>query len=161
MSESIHSKDPLSKRRGSRTEGHNNFYSHHDGNDEEGKHFWLRSSPTLILSPTLSPKQNTMLSSCSLHIIRSSRRINNVPSNLSFKGAIRNLTLQEWHIMDLLNSHGIRTPECRVASTPEEAKAAADALGLNKRTYRLTPIHSSGPYCCTYSQAKCHPYLHD
>jgi acyl-CoA synthetase (NDP forming) len=37
-------------------------------------------------------------------------------------GAVRNLNVHEYISMEIMKNHGIRTPECYVASTPEEAE---------------------------------------
>ena len=41
---------------------------------------------------------------------------------LSTKGAIRCLNVHEYASMEILQQHGIQTPECYVATTPEEAE---------------------------------------
>jgi succinyl-CoA synthetase beta subunit len=36
-------------------------------------------------------------------------------------GAVRNLNVHEYISMEMFKAHGIQTPECHVANTPEEA----------------------------------------
>ena len=40
-------------------------------------------------------------------------------------GAVRNLNVHEYISMEIMNSHHIATPECYVASTPDEAENIA------------------------------------
>lgn len=47
-------------------------------------------------------------------------------------GAVRNLNVHEYISMELMKSHGIKTPECYVAETPEEAEHVFTS-SLNKR----------------------------
>jgi hypothetical protein len=37
-------------------------------------------------------------------------------------GAVRNLNVHEYISMELMQTHGIKTPECHVATTPNEAE---------------------------------------
>ena len=37
-------------------------------------------------------------------------------------GAVRNLNLHEYMSMEIMQHHGITTPECYVANTPDEAQ---------------------------------------
>lgn len=37
-------------------------------------------------------------------------------------GSVRNLNVHEYISMELMKAHGIQTPECYVASTPDEAE---------------------------------------
>lgn len=48
-------------------------------------------------------------------------------------GAIRCLNVHEYVSMELMKAHGITTPECYVADTPEEAEHIA-TTSLNRRT---------------------------
>lgn len=49
-------------------------------------------------------------------------------------GAVRNLNVHEYVSMELMKSHGIQTPECYVASNPEEAENVF-LNSLNKGMY--------------------------
>lgn len=60
-----------------------------------------------------------MLSSATRSAFRHARRA--VPISSS-KGAVRCLNLHEYNSMDLFKQHGIQTPKCFVADTPEEAE---------------------------------------
>jgi len=51
-------------------------------------------------------------------------------------GAVRFLNVHEYISMDLMKSHGIKTPECYVAETPEEAEHIF-TNSLNKRKCRI------------------------
>ena len=48
-------------------------------------------------------------------------------------GAVRFLNVHEYISMEIMKNHGIQTPECHVASTPEEAENLFQNA-LNKRT---------------------------
>ena len=37
-------------------------------------------------------------------------------------GAVRNLNVHEYISMELMQTHGIKTPDCHVATTPDEAE---------------------------------------
>ena len=49
-------------------------------------------------------------------------------------GAVRFLNVHEYVSMDIMKSHGVKVPECFVATTPEEAKDIFQNQ-INKRTY--------------------------
>lgn len=57
-----------------------------------------------------------MLSSAFRHARRAA------PALSSAKGAVRCLNVHEYISMELFQQHGIKTPECYVASAPEEAE---------------------------------------
>jgi hypothetical protein len=46
--------------------------------------------------------------------------------------AVRSLNVHEYISMEIMKNHGIKTPECSVASTPEEAERIF-LHGINKR----------------------------
>jgi succinyl-CoA synthetase beta subunit len=48
-------------------------------------------------------------------------------------GAVRFLNVHEYISMEIMKNHGIQTPECHVASTPEEAENLYQSA-FNKRT---------------------------
>ena len=48
-------------------------------------------------------------------------------------GGVRCLNVHEYISMEIMQSHGIQTPACKVASTPEEAEDAF-LNTLNQRT---------------------------
>lgn len=50
--------------------------------------------------------------------------------------AVRHLNVHEYVSMELMQAHGIKTPACSVASTPEEAEQIF-LHKLNKRTFLL------------------------
>ena len=52
-------------------------------------------------------------------------------------GAVRYLNVHEYIAMELMKTYGVRTPECHVASTPEEAQHLF-SNSLNKRKYVRT-----------------------
>lgn len=54
-------------------------------------------------------------------------------------GAIRNLNVHEYISMDIMKSHGIATPECYVANTPEEAEHLFDTY-FNKCASAVLPV---------------------
>jgi acyl-CoA synthetase (NDP forming) len=58
-----------------------------------------------------------MLSASRLALTTAARRTA-VPA----MGAVRNLNVHEYISMELMKNHGIKTPECYVASTPDEAE---------------------------------------
>lgn len=47
-------------------------------------------------------------------------------------GSVRTLNVLEHISMEIMRSHGIKTPECMIANTPEEAEEIF-INGLNKR----------------------------
>lgn len=49
-------------------------------------------------------------------------------------GAVRNLNVHEYISMEIMKNHGIKTPECYVASTPDEAEHIFTS-SLNKGKY--------------------------
>lgn len=49
-------------------------------------------------------------------------------------GAVRNLNVHEYISMEIMKNHGIKTPDCYVASTPEEAEHIYNN-SLNRRKY--------------------------
>jgi len=55
-------------------------------------------------------------------------------------GAVRNLNVHEYISMEIMQSHGIKTPECFVANNPEEAEHIF-LNSLNKR--KSIPIRST------------------
>jgi hypothetical protein len=48
-------------------------------------------------------------------------------------GAVRFLNVHEYISMEIMKNHGIQTPECHVATTPEEAENLFQNA-FNKRT---------------------------
>ena len=62
---------------------------------------------------------------------------------LSPMGAVRHLNVHEYISMGLMQTHGIKTPECKVASTPEEAENIY-LNTLNKRKFPLLCFHKTG-----------------
>jgi len=57
-------------------------------------------------------------------------------SSSSSIGAVRNLNVHEYISMEIMQTHGIKTPECFVATTPEEAEHIF-TNSLNKRKFKL------------------------
>lgn len=49
-------------------------------------------------------------------------------------GTVRYLNVHEYVSMEIMKQHGVKTPECYVAETPDEAEHVFET-GLNKRTY--------------------------
>lgn len=49
-------------------------------------------------------------------------------------GAVRYLNVHEYIAMELMKTYGVRTPECHVAATPEEAQHLF-RNSLNQRKY--------------------------
>lgn len=47
-------------------------------------------------------------------------------------GAVRNLNVHEYASMEIMKTHGIKTPECHVADSPDEAEHLF-TNSLNKR----------------------------
>ena len=54
-------------------------------------------------------------------------------------GAVRNLNVHEYISMEVMKNHGIKTPECYVASTPDEAENIF-TNSLNKGEYRIVAV---------------------
>lgn len=50
-------------------------------------------------------------------------------------GAVRHLNVHEYISMEIMQSHGIATPNCKVASTPEEAEEAFLSIRNQRRYY--------------------------
>lgn len=78
-------------------------------------------------------------SSCSRKMLSWSRQLaaaaHHRPSTAAAAmGSVRYLNVHEYISMELFQSYGIKTPECKVASTPEEAENIY-MNNLNKRTY--------------------------
>jgi hypothetical protein len=55
-------------------------------------------------------------------------------SRPSAVGAVRFLNVHEYISMEIMKNHGIKTPECHVATTPEEAENLFQNA-FNKRRY--------------------------
>ena len=58
-------------------------------------------------------------------------------------GAVRYLNVHEYIAMETMKTYGVRTPECHVASTPDEAQHLF-SNSLNKRT----SAHILPKRCC-------------
>lgn len=52
-------------------------------------------------------------------------------------GAVRNLNVHEYQSMEIMQQHGIKTPECYVARTPDEAEHIF-MNSLNKREFNYS-----------------------
>jgi succinyl-CoA synthetase beta subunit len=69
-------------------------------------------------------------------VARRAGTVGSTSSTARSGGAVRFLNVHEYVSMDIMKSHGVKVPECFVATTPEEAKNIFQNK-INKRTYIL------------------------
>jgi hypothetical protein len=73
-------------------------------------------------------------------------------------GAVRHLNVHEYVSMEIMQAHGIKTPNCSVASTPEEAEQIF-VHKLNKRKLYLCDRRTIVRYTRVLTNTHTHTHI--